>query len=136
MADKESKALQVKEKAEVTSSAEQTSPGLVFKPAVDIFETDKELTLLADVPGVKTDDLNIDLHENVLTLDGKVKLPEDAGEVDVFREYRTGKYYRQFTLPQVINQGKIKAELKDGVLRLNLPKVEEAKPRKITVKGS
>ena len=83
------------------------------------------------MPGVKTDDLNIDLHENVPTLDGNVKLPEDAGEVDVFREYCTGKYYRQFTLPQVINQEKIKAELKDGVLRLNLPKVEEAKPRKI-----
>jgi len=135
MADTESKALQAKEKAEVTTPAEQTRPGLVFIPAVDIFETDKEITLLADMPGVKAGELNIDLRENVLTLDGDVKAPEGVGEVDVIREYRTGKYYRQFTLPQVIDQAKINAELKDGVLRLRLPKVEAATPRKIAVKG-
>ncbi|MBW1717273.1 MAG: Hsp20/alpha crystallin family protein [Deltaproteobacteria bacterium] len=136
MADTESKALKVKEKAEVATPAEQTRPGLVFTPAADIFETDKEITLLADMPGVKAGDLNIDLHENVLTLDGFVKSPEAADEVDVIREYRTGKYYRQFTLSQVIDRGKIDAELKDGVLRLKLPKVEAARPRKIAVKSS
>ena len=135
MADTESKALQAKEKAEVTAPAEQTRPGLVFTPAVDIFETDKEITLLADMPGVKAADLNIDLHENVLTLDGDVKSPEGAKEVDIMREYRTGKYYRQFTLSQVIDQGKIDAAMKDGVLRLRLPKVEAAMPRKIAVKS-
>jgi len=135
MADTESKALQAKEKAEVTTPAEQTRPGLVFTPAVDIFETDKEITLLADMPGVKVKDLNIDLHDNVLTLDGEVKSPERAEEADVIREYRTGKYYRQFTLSQVIDQAKINAELKDGVLRLGLPKVEAETPRKITVKS-
>ena len=136
MADAESKALQVKEKAEVAAPAEQTRPGLVFTPAVDIFETDKGITLLADMPGVKAKDLNIDLHENVLTLDSDVKTPEGDGEVDVITEYRTGKYYRQFTLSQLIDQAKINAELKDGVLRLTLPKVEAATPRKIAVKGS
>lgn len=136
MTDTESKALQAKEKAEVTTPAEQTRAGLVFTPAVDIFETDKEITLLADMPGVKAGDLNIDLHENVLTLDGEVKSPEGTDEVDVNREYRTGKYYRQFTLSQVIDQSKIDAALKDGVLRLNLPKIEAATPRKITVKSS
>jgi HSP20 family protein len=135
MADKESKALQVKGKAEVTSPAEQTRPGLVFTPAVDIFETEKEITLLADMPGVKAGDLNIDLNENVLSLDGDVKSPEGTGEADIMREYRTGKYYRQFTLSQVIDQGKIDASMKDGVLRLRLPKVEAATPRKIAVKG-
>jgi len=135
MADTETKALQAKEKAEVTTPAEQTRPGLVFTPAVDIFETDKEITLLADMPGVKAGELKIDLRENVLTLDGDVKAPEGVGEVDVIREYRTGKYYRQFTLSQVIDQAKINAELKDGVLRLRLPKVEAATPRKIAVKG-
>jgi HSP20 family protein len=134
MADKESKALQPKSKAEVTTPAEQTRPGLVFTPAVDIFETDKEITLLAEMPGVKAEGLNIDIHENILTLDGDVKSPEGSGEVDVLREYRTGKYYRQFTLSQVIDQGKIDADLKDGVLRLRLPKVEAATPRKIVVK--
>jgi HSP20 family molecular chaperone IbpA len=136
MADTESKALQTKEKAQVTTPAEQTRPGLLFKPAVDIFETDKDITLLADMPGVKAGDLNIDLHENVLTLDGEVKSPEGADELNVIREYRMGKYQRQFTLSQVIDQGKINAELNDGVLRLRLPKVEAAKPRKITVKAA
>jgi HSP20 family protein len=135
MADTESKALQAKQKSEVTTPAEQTRPGPVFTPAVDIFETEKEITLLADIPGVKAGDLDIDLHENVLSLEGDVKSPEGADEVDVFKEYRTGKYYRQFTLSQVIDQSKIKAELKDGVLRLKLPKVEAATPRKIAVKG-
>ena len=104
MADTESKALQAKGKAEVTTPAEETRPGLVFTPAVDIFETDKEIALLADMPGVKAGDLNIDLHENVLTLDGEVNAPEGADEVDVIREYRTGKYRRQFTLSQGIDQ--------------------------------
>ena len=136
MADTESKALQVKKKAEVTSPAEQTRPGLVFTPAVDIFETEKEITLLADMPGVKVGDLDIDLHENILSLDGDVKSPEGADEADIIREYRIGKYYRQFTLSQVIDQSKIDASMKDGVLRLRLPKVEAATPRKIAVKGS
>lgn len=134
MADTESKALQAKEKTEVTAPAEQTRSGVVFTPSVDIFETDKEITLLADMPGVKAKGLNIDLRENVLTLDGDVETPEGAEEVDVIREYRTGKYYRQFTLSQVIDQSKIEAELMDGVLRLKLPKVEAATPRKITIK--
>ena len=136
MADTESKALQAKEKAEVTTPAEETRPGLVFTPAVDIFETEKEIALLADMPGVKAGDLNIDLHENVLTLDGEVNAPDGADEVDVIREYRTGKYRRQFTLSQMIDQSKIDAEMKDGVLRLRLPKIEAATPRKIAVKGS
>ena len=70
MTEAESKTLQAKEKAEVAAAAEQTRPGLVFTPAVDIFETDNEIALLADMPGVKAGALNIDLHENVLTLDG------------------------------------------------------------------
>lgn len=135
MADKESKALQAKDKAEVATPAEQTRPGVVFTPAVDIFETDKEITLLADIPGVKVEDLIIDLHENVLTLDASVKSPEGGDEVDVFREFRTGKYYRQFTMSEIIDQAKIKADLKDGVLRLELPKVESATPRRIAVQS-
>ena len=135
MSDKESKALKVKEKTTAPSPAEQTRPGPVFTPAVDIFETEKEITLLADMPGVKASDLDIDLHENILSLNGEVNSPESNDEVDVIREYRTGKYYRQFTLSQVIDQGKIDAELKDGVLRLRLPKVEAATPRRIAVKG-
>ena len=103
---------------------------------MDIFETEKGITLLADMPGVKVEDLNIDLRENVLTLDGDVKKPEGQNEVELFTEYRTGKYYRQFNLSEIIDQSKIEAKMTDGVLRLTLPKVEAAKPRKITIKAS
>ena len=136
MTESEAKALQAKEKAEVSSMTEQIKPGLVFTPDVDIFETEKGLTLLADMPGVKVGDLNIDLRENVLTLDGDVKKPEGENEVGVFTEYRTGKYYRQFNLSEIIDQSKIEAAMTDGVLKLTLPKVEAAKPRRITIKAS
>ena len=136
MTEAEIKAIQAKGKAQVTGPAEHTRPGVVFTPAVDIFETEKELTLLADMPGVKAEDLNIDLRENVLTLDGEVKLPEPTNEESVFQEYRIGKYSRQFNLTEMIDQSKIDAELKDGVLRLTLPKAEAAKPRTIKVKSS
>ncbi len=136
MTEAEIKAIQAKGKAQVTGPAEHTRPGVVFTPAVDIFETEKELTLLADMPGVKAEDLNIDLRENVLTLDGEVKLPEPTNEEIVFQEYRIGKYSRQFNLTEMIDQSKIDAELKDGVLRLTLPKAEAAKPRTIKVKSS
>ncbi len=129
-----SKPLQAREKTEASTPAEQIKPGAVFTPAVDIFETDREITMLADMPGVKAKELEIDLHDNVLTIDGEVESPEGENEVDIIREYRTGRYYRQFALSQVIDQSKIDAQLKDGVLRLTLPKVKEATPRKITVK--
>ena len=134
MAEIETKALKAKEKKVVSTPAERTRPGPIFTPAVDIFETDQEITLVADIPGVKADSLDIDLRDNVLTLAGEVETPEDQGEVDVLREYDTGKYLREFTLSEMIDQSKIEAELKDGVLRLTLPKVEAVSPRKVTVK--
>jgi len=136
MSDSESKSLQAKEKAAVASPAEQLKPGLVFSPAIDIFETEKEITLLADMPGVNAGNLNIDLKENVLSLTGDVEDPQGPNEVDLLREYRTGRFYREFSLSQVVDQSKIDAELKDGVLHLRLPKVEKATPRKIVVKAS
>lgn len=134
MTDKDSKELQVKPKQEVTTAAEQTRPGLVFTPSVDIFETDRAITLLADMPGVTSENLTIDLRENTLTLTGEVEAAGEADEKDLLIEYETGKYHRQFSLSNVIDQSKIDAQLNDGVLRLTLPKVEEAKPRKIEVK--
>ena len=136
MTESETKSLQAKEKKEVTTPAEMTKPGLVFNPAVDIFETEKELTLLADLPGVKAKDLKIDLKDNVLTLTADETPLEGPGEKDVVREYRTGTYYRQFSLSDSIDQSKIEAVMKDGVLRLSLPKVEAATPRKIAVKAA
>ena len=129
----DSKELKVREKQEVATPAEQTKPGPVFTPSVDIFETDKAITLLVDMPGVKADDLNVDLRDDILTLTGDVN-PAVAppGEL-VYGEYETGRYYRQFSLSEVIAQEKIDAKLADGVLRLTLPKVEKATPRRIAV---
>lgn len=133
MTDAEAKELKVKEKQEVATTGEQTRPGVVYTPDVDIFESEKDITLLADMPGVITDNLTIDLRDDVLTLTGDAENDiEDTEELVVF-EYGVGKYHRQFTLSEVIDQAKITAELKDGVLRLVLPKVEKATPRKITV---
>lgn len=134
MADADSKELKVREKQEVASPAEQTTPGLVFTPAVDIFETDKEITLLADMPGVKADDLVIDLRENILTLSAETSPVDNSDEQEILSEYETGRYYRQFTLGELVNQGAIDAKLNDGVLRLTLPKVEKATPKRIPVK--
>ena len=134
MTDKDTKELQVKPKQEVSTAAEQTRPGLVFTPSVDIFETDRELTLLADLPGVTSENLTIDLRENTLTLTGEVESAVRAGEEGLLIEYETGKYHRQFSLSNVIDQSQIDAKMNDGVLRLTLPKVEEAKPRQIEVK--
>jgi HSP20 family molecular chaperone IbpA len=131
----ETKELQAKEKVEVPAPAEQTKPGPVFTPNVDIFETEKEIIMLADMPGVKAQDLAIDLRDDTLTLSGDVK-PADRPEVEeILAEYQIGRYYRQFTLTEVIDQSKIDASLNNGVLRLSLPKVEKATPRQITVKA-
>ena len=132
----DSKELKIKEKQEVSSPAEHTRPGPVFTPAVDIFETDKEITLLADMPGVSGENLNIDLRDDTLTLIGEIEPFEGPDEKDILIEYEVGKYFRQFTLSEVIDQDKIEANLNDGVLRLSLPKVEKAKPRKIAVNAA
>ena len=134
MDDTQSKELKVREKQEMTTPAEQTTPGLVFTPAVDIFETEKEITLLADMPGVKADDLTIDLRDNTLTLSADNAPVDNANEEELLVEYETGRYYRQFTIGELVDQESIDAKLNDGVLRLSLPKVEKATPKKIAVK--
>ncbi|ACL05372.1 Hsp20/alpha crystallin family protein [Desulfatibacillum aliphaticivorans] len=127
------KNLVAKEKTEVSGPAEQTRPGRMYVPEVDIFEKDADIVLLADMPGVAADDLEIDLRDNVLTITGDVQPQEKEGQVYMAREYGTGRYYRRFTLSNDIDQSKIQASLKNGVMRLVLPKVEKAKPRKIEV---
>ena len=126
--------MQKAEKPGVPAVPEQTRPGAVYSPATDIFEDDNSITVLADMPGVKAQDLKIDLRENVLTLTGRVTPPESGGESDILREYESGMFFRQFTLSETIDQAKIDARLTDGVLRLELPKVERAKPRQIAVR--
>lgn len=131
MAEKE---LQAKAKEEAPAKAERVRPGRVFLPAVDIFETPEVLSLVADMPGVAADKVTVDLKDNHLTISGEVVPAVGAGETMLEQEYFTGDYLREFQMGSMIDQDKIKATMKDGVLHLVLPKVEKAKPRKIEVK--
>jgi HSP20 family molecular chaperone IbpA len=135
MTARDAKALEAQDKQEVEGTLERTRPGLTFTPAVDIFETEEGITLIADMPGVKPENLDIDLREDVLTMTGETEAPGKEGESPVLEEYRTGRYVRRFTLSDVIDQSKIEAEISDGVLRLVLPKAEKAVPRKVAVKA-
>lgn len=130
MAEKD---IQVREKKEVQTQAETTRNIPVYIPAVDIYETEEALTLVADMPGVSPENVDIDIRDDQLTIRGTVTL-EGEGESVLLREYGVGDYYRQFTLGRIIDQSKIEAAMKDGVLTLTLPKVDKAKPRKVVVK--
>ncbi|MGA7577204.1 MAG: Hsp20/alpha crystallin family protein [Desulfobaccales bacterium] len=133
MAEKE---LRAKAKAEAPAKGERVRPGRVFLPAVDIFETPEALVMVADMPGVAADKVTVDLRDNYLVISGEVGAPLGQGETMVDQEYLTGDYIREFQLGSLINQEKIEATMKDGVLRLVLAKVEQAKPRKIAVKAA
>ena len=115
--------------------AEQTRAGVTYAPAVDIFESKDAITLMADLPGVNAERLQVDLREGVLTLRGDVADDTGDDEVSVAREYESGTFLRQFTLSDVIDQARIQAKLTNGVLRLTLPKVEQAKPRQISIQA-
>jgi len=125
--------IQARNKQEVQSTAEQTTPGRVFSPLVDIFENDQELTIIADMPGVPSENVSIDLQENNLTLSGVPSVSIPDNEEILLEEFETGKYYRQFTLSEVIDQSNIRAKLNHGVLHVTLPKIGPAKPRKVQI---
>ena len=125
--------IQARDKQELQSTSEQTTPGRVFSPLVDIFEDDQALTIIADMPGVPSDNVSIDLQEDILTLTGAPSLAVPDNEEIVIQEFETGKYFRQFTLSEVIDQANIKANLNHGVLHVTLPKIGPAKPRKVQI---
>jgi HSP20 family protein len=130
MTDKE---LQAAEKQEVTAEGgELTREGIYFTPAVDIGETEKELVILADMPGVKPDGVDIELKEGILSLVGKVPEATQEGE-RLLSEYRQGSYFRSFRLTESVDASKIGASLSNGVLKVTLPKHEKALPRKIPI---
>lgn len=128
------KEMTVKEKKALEEGAkESTRPGRVFVPAVDILENEEEIIILADMPGVTSKSVDIDLRESVLTIQGRISPAEGEKEVTVYREFDWGDYLRQFTLSDAIDQEKITAKMDLGVLRLTLPKAEKRKPKKIQV---
>ncbi|MDR1678086.1 MAG: Hsp20/alpha crystallin family protein [Deltaproteobacteria bacterium] len=133
MTETSNQELNVREKQPLdTGGIESTSGEPRFNPTVDIWENEVGLTVVADMPGVPADGLNVDLKDNVLTIFGKVNV-EAKGKKFLIQEYEVGDYYRQFSLSELIDQEKITASIKDGVLTVKLPKQAPAQPRKITV---
>lgn len=108
---------------------------MAFTPIVDIFERDDTTVIMADMPGVAPEDVDVTLERRILTLHGKVKPYAPEGYRALTSEYRVGDYIRSFTLSDEIDQAKINATFKNGVLRLELPRSPEAQPKKISVKA-
>ena len=113
---------------------EATRGGFYFTPRVDILETDKELTLFAEMPGVRPEDVNLRYENGELVLHGKVQ-PRPPGRPMLLHEYEEGDFYRVFRIDESVDATKIEAEARNGVLTVHLPKVEAARPRQINVKA-
>ena len=105
-----------------------------WRPVVDIYDTEKGIVINAELPGVAREGITVDIKENILTLKGERKIDEEVQEENYYRKERcAGKFERAFTLPDAINPEKIKANFKDGVLKVEIPKPEEKKPRQIKI---
>jgi len=124
--------LTVRNKQEVTAQ-EGTRPGRAFVPDVDIYETPEFLHVWADMPGVDDTSVSLHLADGVLTIEGQVAVKEYENLAPVYTEYNVGNYLRRFTLSNDIDVDKISAKVTNGVLELQLPKAERAKPRRINV---
>jgi len=115
--------------------AEETLPLTTWVPACDIYETDKEIVVKAELPGLKKEDVFVSIENNVLMIRGERKFEGEVKRENFHRVERTyGEFLRSFTLPTFIDANKILAEFKDGLLMVTLPKREEAKPKQIEVK--
>ena len=129
-----SQELQVQKKRELENKEETTIPTRTFLPAADIFEGQNDLTLILEMPGVEKNNVEVHVEGGVLNVEGRLDLAKYQGMQPLYTEYNIGHYSRSFRLSSKIDQNKIAAEMKDGVLTLKLPKAEEAKPRTIQVK--
>lgn len=125
--------LQVQQKREVEKKQESTIPSRTFLPITDIFETDRALTVILEMPGVDKERVDISVENDILTIEGRIDYSKYEGLQPVYTEYNIGPYARSFQISSKIEQAGISAELKDGVMTLVLPKAEKAKPRKIKV---
>ncbi len=125
--------------AQATETRKRPAPGepsaaTSFSPRVDILETEHELTLFADMPGVAPDQLDIRYNDGQLSLHGQVT-PRQTNTTYLRKEYEVGAFHRVFTVGETIDASRISAQMKSGVLILHLPKVERAKPRRIEVRA-
>lgn len=125
--------LEVQGKKELVSKEEKTVPARYFVPATDIYETDDGLMVVMEVPGVERKDIDINVENEVIRVEGRIDASKYDGLDPLYTEYNVGHFARSFTLSNKIDQQKIGAQLEDGVLTLTLPKLKEAQPRRISV---
>ena len=130
MSDQE---LKVQQKREVEKKQESTFPTRIFQPVTDIFETEDALTVVLELPGVNKDSVEVGVENDVLTIAGRIDLSNYEGMQPLYTEYTIGNYARSFQISSKIEQESIKAQMKDGVMTLILPKGQKAKPRRVRV---
>ncbi|MBU1163087.1 MAG: Hsp20/alpha crystallin family protein [Proteobacteria bacterium] len=105
-----------------------------WRPVVDIFDTNNAIVIKAELPGIKKDDVSVDVKDNVLTIKGERSFSKEIKEENYYRKERSfGKFQRSFTLPEAIEPAGIKANFKNGVLEIEVPKAEEKKPKQISI---
>lgn len=127
--------MQVSEKPQVdTDTHQELRSGNWFVPATDVYETAQEVVLVMDMPGVCFDCAHVSIVDDELVVTGHVTHGEDQDDYVLYREYDVGHYHRHFGLPPTIDRDKIEASMSDGVLTVVMPKVEQVRPRRITVK--
>jgi HSP20 family protein len=125
--------LPVQEKKELQSKEEQTVPARYYVPPTDIFETQDELMVVLEMPGVEKKDIIVGLENDRLRVEGRIDFKKYEGLDPLYTEYNVGHYARAFTLSSKIDQEKISAQIADGVLTVTLPKMKELQPRRITI---
>jgi len=111
------------------------STNCLYAPKADVFESQENITIQADIPGADENTIDIELEKNILTINAVIPETKYQGYSLKYSEYATGNYRRSFTLSNEINRDGIEAVVKNGVLKLTLPKSKESLPRKITVTG-
>jgi HSP20 family protein len=125
--------LQVQEKRELEKKEETTVPARVFLPTADIYETPDALKVVLEMPGVDKSNVKVGVENGILTVEGRLDFSKYQDLQPLYTEYNIGHYSRSFRLTTKIDQSKIVAEMKEGVLSLVLPKADEAKSRTIQV---
>ena len=129
----ESQELAVQEKKEQVTKEEKTVPARYYVQNTDIYETDDALTVVMEIPGVEKKDVDVNIENDVLRVEGRLDFTKYEGLEPLYTEYNVGHFARAFTLSNKIDQQQIAAELNDGVLTLTLKKVKDAIPRKIAI---
>ena len=129
----ESQELSVQEKKELVSKGEKTVPARYYVQNTDIYETDDALTVVMEIPGVEKKDVEVNVENDVLRVEGRVDFTKYEGLEPLYTEYNVGHFARSFALSNRIDQQQIAAQLEDGVLTLTLKKAKEAMPRKIAI---